>query len=39
MSWHVHKKVVMLAVNLYNEFPWAQENFDAGVDEKQVISL
>ena len=30
MSWHVHKNIVMRAVNLYNEFAWAQENFDAG---------
>jgi len=39
MSWHLHKNIVMQAVNLYNEFAWAQENFDAAVDEKQVISL
>ena len=30
MSWHVHKNIVMQAANLYNEFAWAQENFDAG---------
>jgi len=30
MSWHVHKNIVMRAVNLYNEFVWAQENFDVG---------
>jgi len=28
MSWHMHKNIVMRAVNLYNEFAWAQENFD-----------
>ena len=30
MSWHMHKNIVMQAVNLYNEFQWAQENFDVG---------
>jgi len=30
MSWHMHKNIVMRAMNLYNEFAWAQENFDAG---------
>jgi len=30
MSWHLHKNIVMQAANLYNEFAWAQENFDAG---------
>jgi len=30
MSWHMHKNIVMWAVNLYNEFAWAQENFDVG---------
>ena len=30
MSSHVCKKIVVWAVNLYNEFAWAQENFDAG---------
>ena len=30
MSWHMHKNIVMLAVNLFNEFAWAQEKFDAG---------
>jgi len=25
-----HKNIVMWAVNLYNEFACAQENFDAG---------
>ena len=30
MSWNMHKNIVMRAVNLYNEFAWAQENFDAG---------
>jgi len=29
MSWHMHKNIVMRAVNLY-ELAWAQENFDAG---------
>ena len=30
MSWHMPKDFVMWEVNLYNEFVWAQENFDAG---------
>jgi len=30
MSWHMHKNIMMQAVNLSNEFAWAQENFDAG---------
>jgi len=30
MSWHMHKNIVMRAVNQYNEFAWTQENFDAG---------
>jgi len=30
MSWHMNKNIMMRAVNLYNEFAWAQENFDAG---------
>ena len=30
MSWHVHKNIVMWAVNLYSKFAWAQENFDVG---------
>jgi len=30
MSWHIHKNIVIQAVYLYNEFAWAQENFDAG---------
>jgi len=30
MSWHLHKNIVMWAVNLYNEFARVQENFDAG---------
>jgi len=29
-SWLVHNNIVMRAVNLYNEFAWTQENFDAG---------
>jgi len=30
MSWHMHKNIGMQAVNLYDEFAWAQENFDVG---------
>ena len=39
MSWyvHVHKNIVMWAVNLYNEFAWAQENFDAGETSNLIV--
>ena len=43
MSWHIPrhilKNIVLQAVNLYNEFAWAQENLMEAVDEKQVISF
>jgi len=39
MSWHMHKNIVMRAVNLYNKFAWDQEILMRAIDEKQVISL
>jgi len=38
MSWHVDKNIVMQAVNLYNEFAWAQENFDVGSNNLIVVT-
>jgi len=38
MSWHVDKNIVMQAVDLYNEFAWAQENFDVGSNNLIVVT-